>query len=146
MLGRLMETRDDLAAVVLRLGLGVVMLPHGAQKALGWFGGRGFTATTDAFVGQGIPYVLALLVIAAEFLGPLGLFVGLLTRVASFGIFCVMFVAATTVHAKHGFFMNWFGQQQGEGFEYHILAMAIAFALMIRGGGSLSLDRAIAGR
>lgn len=120
------------------------MFPHGAQKVLGWFGGHGFSATLDAFTGKmGIPLVFALLAIAAEFLGSLGLIVGLLTRVAALGITCVMLVATLMVHLQNGFFMNWFGNKQGEGFEYHLLAMAIGLALMIQGGGRWSLDRLI---
>jgi putative oxidoreductase len=92
---------------------------------------------------MGIPYVLALLVIAAEFLGALGLIFGLLTRVAAFGVFSVMVGAIYLVHGKFGFFMNWAGKNPGEGYEFHLLAIAIAFALMIKGGGALSVDRLI---
>lgn len=139
---RLLQTEDSWAGLVLRLALGLVMFPHGAQKVLGWFGGYGFTATLDAFTTKmGIPAVFALLAIIAEFFGSLGLLVGLLTRVAAFGIGCVMVVAVATVHLHNGFFMNWFGQKAGEGFEYHLLAVGIALALMIVGGGRWSVDR-----
>ncbi len=90
---------------------------------------------------MGIPGVLVLLVFAAEFLGPLGLIAGLLTRVAAAGIMSVMLVAVPMLHWQHGFFMNWFGSQKGEGFEYHLLVIAIAIALIIKGGGALSVDR-----
>src|SRR5664279_1509445 len=104
---RLLHTSDSMTDLILRLALAVVFFPHGAQKALGWFGGYGFTASLGFFTGKmGIPTVFALLAIAAEFLGSLGLFVGLLARVASFGIFCNMAVALVTVHSKMGFFMN----------------------------------------
>lgn len=147
MLKKLFKTGDDIAALVLRIMLAIVFFPHGAQKMLGWFGGYGFTATMDTFTKNlGIPVVFAFLAIMAEFFGSLGLFVGLLTRVAALGIFCVMAVAVPMLHLKHGFFMNWFGNQQGEGFEYHLLVMAIAIALMIKGGGKWSLDRQISGR
>lgn len=140
----LIKTENDLAALFLRLFLGVVMFPHGAQKALGWYGGGGFSATMGFFTTKmGIPYVLALLVIAAEFLGALGLIAGLLTRVAAFGMFCVMVGAIYLVHWKYGFFMNWFGKNPGEGYEFHLLVIAIALALMVKGGGALSVDRAI---
>jgi putative oxidoreductase len=89
------------------------MFPHGAQKALGWFGGHGFKGTMKYFTDSGIPTGFALLAIAAEFLGPLGLAVGLLTRVAAFGIACVMLVAIVTVHWPHGFFINRYGNQKG---------------------------------
>jgi len=147
MFRKLLATPDDSAALVLRVMLGVVFFPHGAQKVLGWFGGPGFAGTVQFFTENlQVPYALVLLVMAAEFLGAIGLIVGFLTRVAAFGVFCVMAGAVYMVHLPNGFFMNWAGTQKGEGFEYHLLVMAIAIALMIRGGGRGSLDRAIAGR
>jgi putative oxidoreductase len=146
---RLLQTSDDVIDLILRLALGVVIFPHGAQKALGWFGGQGFSGTLNTFTGKmGIPTVFALLVIAAEFLGSLGLFVGLLARVAAFGIFCVMAVAMTMVHYKIGFFMNWAGKMPAgnEGFEFHILALALALAVMVRGAGPVSFDRILSGK
>jgi putative oxidoreductase len=119
------------------------MFPHGAQKVFGWFGGHGFKGTMKAFTGSGIPTVFALLAIAAESLGPLGLAIGLLTRVAAFDVACVMFVAIVTVHRPNGFFMNWEGNQKGEGFEYHLLALAMAISLIIVGAGAWSLDGAL---
>lgn len=128
---------------MLRLALGVVMLPHGLQKTLGWFGGPGFHAMMTGFEAGGIPPVFAFLAICAEFLGGLGLIVGLLSRIAAFGILCNMLVAIYRVHWVNGFFMNWAGNQKGEGFEFHILAIAIAIAIIIRGAGAFSLDRAL---
>ena len=141
----LLETDANIVGLILRFTLAVVIFPHGAQKVLGWFGGQGFKPTVQFFSSAGIPPALALLAMAAEFLGPLGLAVGLLTRLAAFGIACVMLVAIATVHWPHGFFMNWSGTQQGEGFEYHLLALGIAIALIIMGGGAWSVDRALAG-
>jgi putative oxidoreductase len=109
----LLQTDSGVVGLILRLTLAVVMFPHGAQKMLGWFGGHGFKNTIQFFTSSGIPAGLALLAIAAEFLGSLGLAVGLLTRVAAFGIACVMLVAIATVHWSHGFFMNWSGDQRG---------------------------------
>jgi len=141
MIKKLLETNDDIAGLVLRVLLGVVMLPHGAQKLLGWFGGYGFSGTMGFFTDKmGIPAVFAFLVIITEFFGSLALITGALTRLAAFGVGCVMLVGALMVHLPHGFFMNWAGKQQGEGFEFHILAMAIAVALMIKGGGRWSVD------
>lgn len=140
----LLATSPSLAGLVLRLGLAVVMFPHGAQKVLGWFGGQGFEAQMQAFTEQGLPWIVALLVILAEFLGPIGLLVGFLTRIAALGIGAVMVGAIVTVHGEYGFFMNWFGEKAGEGFEYHILAIAIALALVIQGAGCWSLDRRLA--
>ena len=140
----LFQTDGTLVPFILRLTLAIVMFPHGAQKVLGWFGGHGLRGTIGYFTSQGIPVPLALLAIAAEFLGSLGILVGLFTRVAAFGIACVMVVAIVTVHAKFGFFMNWSGTQKGEGFEYHVLALGIALALLVGGAGLWSLDAAIA--
>jgi putative oxidoreductase len=141
MIKKLLETNDDIAGFVLRVLLGVVMLPHGAQKLLGWFGGYGFSGTMGFFTGNmGIPAVFAFLVIMSEFFGSLALIAGALTRFAAFGAGCVMLGATLMVHLPHGFFMNWAGKQQGEGFEYHLLAMAIAVTLMIIGGGRWSID------
>jgi len=138
--------RCDGAALILRLVLGVVMFAHGAQKVLGWFGGYGFSGTVNAFTTMmHIPLGLAVAAIAAEFLGGLGLILGLLTRLSALGIAVNMSVAVFLVHFQYGFFMNWFGNQKGEGFEYHILAFGIAVALLIKGGGLASVDGIIAG-
>jgi len=147
MLNRMLRTKDDASTLVLRVMLGAVFFPHGAQKALGWFGGHGLEGTLGFFTQKmGMPFPVAALVIAAEFLGALGLITGFLTRLSAFGIFCVMTGSIYMVHWRNGFFMNWLGNQSGEGFEYHLLAIAIAVALMIKGGGALSLDRKLAGR
>jgi len=143
MLKKLLATSDDILPLLLRLTLGLVMLPHGAQKLLGWFGGAGFSGTLQGMTGMGLPAVLVVLVILAESFGSLGLIFGFLTRFSAFGIGMVMLGAVGMVHAKNGFFMNWFGQQQGEGFEYHLLALGLAVALMIRGGGRASVDGAL---
>ena len=139
----LLATNSGLAGLVLRLTVGIVMFPHGAQKALGWYGGHGFSVTMKNFAGMGIPTAFGVLAIAAEFLGPIGLVVGLLTRIAAFGIVCIMIVAIVTTHWRNGFFMNWFGNQKGEGYEYHLLVLGVAIALIILGGGALSLDYAL---
>ena len=145
MLGWLAGTHGDIVPLVLRLTLAVVMFPHGAQKALGWFGGSGLRGTLDFLRKSGVSSPVAALTIMAEFLGPLGLAVGLLTRVAALGIAAVMLGAILTVHGRHGFFMNWYGNQQGEGFEYHVLAIGIAVTLVLNGAGAWSLDAVIAG-
>jgi putative oxidoreductase len=138
----LIRTDNDVAALVLRLTLGIIMFPHGAQKLLGWFGGFGFAGTMHHFTaGMGIPYVIALLVVVAEFFGSLALIAGFLTRVAAAGIGGVMLGAVAMVHWPIGFFMNWLGKQAGEGFEYHLLALGIVIALLIKGGGAASVDR-----
>ncbi len=147
MLKGLLRTSDSFVDTVLRLALAVVFFPHGAQKALGMFGGHGLSATMGFFAKMGIPPAFAALDIAAEFLGPIALFFGAFTRIAAFGIFVAMATAVALVHGKIGFFMNWFGQRPAgvEGFEYHILALALAFAVTVRGAGALSVDRSLAG-
>jgi putative oxidoreductase len=143
----LLRTDNDTATAVARVVLGVVMFPHGAQKALGAFGGNGFSGTMEFFTGtMGLPWIAAFLVIVAEFLGSIGLIAGFLTRLSAVGIGAVMIGAIATVHARHGFFMNWYGSQQGEGFEYHLLALGICAALAIRGAGALSIDGALSRR
>jgi len=143
----LIKTSDSFAPLIARLTLGLVMFPHGAQKALGWFGGYGFSGTMNFFTQQmHIPAPLAFLAIAAEFLGSLGLIFGCFTRIAAFGIATNMVVAILTVHAANGFFMNWFQNQKGEGFEYHLLAIGLALIVMVYGAGKASVDAVIAGR
>jgi putative oxidoreductase len=141
LLGRLLRTHDDAAALCARLALGIVIFPHGAQKVLGWFGGGGYSASMAGFSHMGIPAPLGFLAIVAEFAGSLGLITGCLTRVAAFGVLCNMIVAAVLVSAPNGFFMNWYGAQKGEGFEFHILAIGLALVGIIRGGGLWSVDR-----
>jgi putative oxidoreductase len=145
MLEWLLQTDGRAVGLILRLTLAVVISPHGTQKVFGWFGGDGFKNTLQVFTSSGIPTGFALLAIAAGFLGPLGLAVGFLTRVAAFGVACVMLVAIVTVHRPHGFFMNWSGTQPGEGFEYHLLVLGIAIVLIIVGGGTWSVDGALTG-
>lgn len=147
MIKKILKTEAMYSTTVLRLTLGIVMFPHGAQKMLGWFGGYGLSGTMGFFTGtMGIPAVFAFLAILAEFAGALGLLTGLLTRIAAFGIASVMVVAILTSHLDHGFFMNWMGNQKGEGFEYHLLALGLAIAIMIRGGGALSVDHKVTER
>jgi putative oxidoreductase len=142
-LKRLMATSNDVALTTLRVVLGVVFFAHGAQKMLGWFGGYGFHGTMGFFTHMGMPAPLALLIICTEFFGGLGLLVGLLTRIAALGVFGLMIGAIFMVHLQNGFFMNWMGTQKGEGFEFHLLVLAIAAALLLRGAGAFSLDRSL---
>ncbi|MGB7554557.1 MAG: DoxX family protein [Candidatus Korobacteraceae bacterium] len=145
MFHKIVSTSNDFTLTIARLVLGLVFFAHGAQKMLGWFGGYGFHGTMGFFTQQmGIPAPLAFLAICAEFFGGLGLLVGLLSRIAALGIIVNMLVAIATVHHVNGFFMNWTGQQKGEGFEYHLLAIALAIVVLIKGSGAISIDRAIA--
>jgi putative oxidoreductase len=143
MIRTIVSTDDSIATVILRLVLGVVFFAEGAQKMLGWFGGSGFAGTMGFFTGtMHVPAPLAFLAICAEFFG-MGLIIGFLTRIAVFGIATNMVVAIATVHRHFGFFMNWNGTQKGEGFEFHLLVLAIAAFLMIRGAGAFSVDHVL---
>lgn len=141
------QTDDSWMGLILRLTLGLVMLPHGAQKVLGWFGGFGFDGTMGYFTQtMGLPWIIAFLVISGEFFGSLGLLVGFLTRFSAASIGVIMLGAITMVHLQNGFFMNWFGRQPGEGYEYHLLVIGISIVLTIIGSGRWSVDQQIAQR
>lgn len=135
---------NNWSLLVSRLALGIVILPHGMQKALGSFGGYGFEATLGAFTGMGMPTLLGVLVILAEFVGAIGVILGAGTRFMAFSIFLTlggaMFLGG---HVGHGFFMNWYGAQAGEGMEYFILVIGLSIALMIGGSGKFSVDNLI---
>jgi putative oxidoreductase len=147
MFRKLLATSNDWTLTLLRLVMGLIFFAHGAQKALGWFGGYGFSGTMGFFTQMmHIPAPFAFLAICAEFLGGLGLIFGALSRIAAFGIAVNMVVAVLLVHSQFGFFMNWTGQQKGEGFEYHLVALVIAIVLMVRGGGAFSVDQALSSR
>ena len=142
----LFATTDSVSLLVLRVALGIVILPHGLQKVFGWFGGWGLEGTLGWFASIGIPAFLGILAIAADFAGALALIAGATARLAAFGIGVNMVVAALVVHRANGFFMNWGGNQAGEGFEFHILAAAMALVLVLGGAGRWSLDRVLASR
>ena len=144
MFHKLLDTANDRTIAIIRMILGIVFFAHGAQKALGLFGGPGFSRTIDFFQQMGIPAGLTVLAIAAEFLGGLGLLVGLLTRIAALGIIVNMVVAVLMIHSRVGFFMNWNGKQQGEGYEFHLLAIALGLAILVKGAGGFSIDRILA--
>jgi putative oxidoreductase len=141
-----LATDRSFSLFVLRLALGIVVLPHGLQKTFGWFGGWGLDGTLGWFASIGIPAVLGILAIAADFLGALAVIAGVGTRVAAFGIGVNMVVAALVVHRPNGFFMNWAGNQAGEGYEFHILAAAIALAVVLGGAGRWSIDRLLSSK
>jgi putative oxidoreductase len=143
MVKRLMSTSNDVSLTTLRVVLVVVFFAQGAQRMLGWFGGDGFQGTMGTLTQTGMPAPVAVLIICAQFFGGLGLVAGLLTRIASLGVAGLMIGAIFMVHLPNGFFMNWMGTQKGEGIEYHLLALAMAAALLLRGAGAFSLDRAL---
>ena len=141
------QTDESINNLIIRVMLGIVMFPHGAQKLLGWFGGYGLEGTLGFFTNQmGMSMIIAILVILGESLGALGLIAGFLTRFCAVGILFIMSGAIVMVHASNSFFMNWSGKQGGEGFEYHLLAIALCLPLLISGGGRFSADGFIAKR
>ena len=138
------QTNQSKAIAILRVVLGIVLFPHGAQKLLGWFGGFGFNGTMGFLTGPaGLPWILAFLVIVIEFFGSLALVFGFATRIVAVGIIALFAGIIFTVHLPNGFFMNWAGNQQGEGFEYHLLVIGMAVALLISGAGKWSVDNAL---
>lgn len=136
--------KENWSALVARLALALVVFPHGAQKLFGWFGGNGFQGTMGYLTTQGgLPYVVALLVILIESVAALMVLFGIATRIAALGIFGLFAIIAVQFHASNGFFMNWFGNQPGEGLEYFIILLGLALTLIITGGGKASADAAL---
>ena len=141
------QTEERWAPVILRVMLALVIFPHGAQKLLGWYGGNGFEGTMGFFTQQmGLPWVIAFLVIIGESVGALALAAGFMTRFTAASLGIIMLGAIATVHWSNGFFMNWFGQQAGEGFEYHLLVIGMGLSLLITGAGKWSVDQVVGRR
>jgi putative oxidoreductase len=143
---KLLQTSNQYSLTFCRLILGIVFFAHGAQKVLGWFGGFGFSATVAAFAKFGMPAPLVYFVMFVEFFGGLSMIFGLLSRLGGLGITALMLGAIGMVHIHVGFFMNWYGAQKGEGYEFHLLAIALAVLIMVRGAGALSLDGMISSK
>jgi putative oxidoreductase len=142
MLRTLFSTDPDWTLTIIRIVLGVVFFAHGAQKLLGWFGGSGLKETMRTMHEfLGLPSPLAFAAVATEFFGGLGLIVGLLSRLAAVGIGVTMLFAIVMVHGRNGLFMDWFGARKNHGYEFHLLAIALAVVLVAKGSGALSLDR-----
>jgi putative oxidoreductase len=140
----LFETSSNWTGLVLRLTIGLIMLPHGVQKLLGYFGGYGFKGTMNFFTEtMKLPWAISFLVIMIEFFGALGLIAGLTSRLWSIGFIFIMIGAITTTNFKNGLFMNWFGNQSGEGYEYHLLIIGLCLSILITGSGRYSLDSLI---
>ncbi len=136
-----LKTDAGVAGFLLRLVLAAAIFPHGVQKLVGVFGGRGFTETMEYFTETlEISWILAFLVIIVEFFAPIALLFGLFTRLAALAIGVIMVAGAWMAHFEYGFFMNWYDNQGGEGVEYHILAVGIALALVWTGAGRFSFD------
>lgn len=140
---RFFKTDPSRTLLFMRVVLGAVILPHGLQKAFGWFSGYGFDGTMGFFSSLGVPAILGFLVIVSDLLGSLALLAGFATRLAAFGTIATMTGAIALMHWPNGFFMNWGGNLAGEGFELHLLAIGLAVPLLVRGGGAFSLDGAL---
>jgi len=144
MLRKLLSTPNDPTLTLARIILAAIFFAHGSQKMFGFFGGRGVSGTIAIFEQtMGIPAPLTILAMTAEVFGAFGLFLGLLSRIAAMGLLVVMLVAPFANHLYPNFFMNWQGRQMGEGYEYHLLAIALIVTILVRGAGALSIDRAI---
>lgn len=141
---KIFHTNNDWTGLILRITLGLVLFPHGAQKLLGSFGGPGFAGTIHFFTETlALPWVIAFLVIVIEFFGSLCLILGLASRLWSIAILIEFLVIIFMIHLPNGFFMNWQGDKQGEGFEFHILILGISLATIINGSGKFSIDKAL---
>lgn len=137
----ILKTSNDWSGLVLRITAGMIMLPHGLQKAFGIFGGYGFSGTMNYFTGtMKLPWVVSFLVIMIELLAPIGLIAGAMSRVWAVCLVVVMIGAIVTTNYKNGLFMNWYGAQAGEGYEYHLLFIGICLAIVINGSGKFSID------
>jgi len=141
---KIFTTNENYTATIIRIVLGVILFPHGAQKLLGWFGGYGFNGTMSFLTGAvGLPWILAFFVIIIEFFGSLALIFGFATRIAAVGIISLFTGIIFSTHLANGFFINWSGQQKGEGYEFHLLVIGIAVALLVSGAGKWSVDYAL---
>jgi putative oxidoreductase len=141
MFHRIIKTDNDVLLTTLRFVLGLVFFAHGAQSMLGWFGGRGLSSTIAFYQHLGFPPALGFIAVAIEFFGSLALILGFLGRLAALVIVARLLFTMFTLYWQFGFFMNWTGEQRGEGFEYHLLALGLGVAILLRGSGAYSVDR-----
>ncbi len=143
-LKKVIQTNNDWAGLITRLTIGGVLFPHGAQKMLGMFGGYGFTGTMDFFTQQiNLPWIVALSIIVIEFVGGIAMIMGFASRVWALAIASLFVGIIFTSHLEHGFFMNWFGTQKGEGYEYALLIIGLSVAIFVNGSGKFSIDNII---
>jgi len=141
---KIFQTNESNASTIIRIVLGLILFPHGAQKMLGWFGGYGFNGTMGFLTGTaGLPWIMAFLVIAIEFFGAIALIVGFATRIVAVGIISLFTGIIATSHSQNGFFMNWYGNLKGEEYEFHLLIIGMAIALLVSGAGKWSIDYAL---
>lgn len=138
---QLLATSPNIGFSISRLTLGLVIFPHGAQKLLGLFGGYGYSATMDFFTTQmGLPSIVAFSIIMIEFFGAISLILGFFSRFWSLSLAGMFVGIIYTTQIDHGFFMNWYGNQAGEGFEYSLLIIGLALSILVNGSGKWSLD------
>lgn len=144
MIESITSTHADLTVTIVRVVLGLIFFAHGAQKMLGWYGGPGLTKTLHTFTEYlHLPATFAFLVIAGEFFAGIGLIVGLVSRLDALVIGLTMVGAIAMVHFRYGLFLNWFGDKEGHGIEYHLLVIALALVVIVKGAGAFSLDRLV---
>lgn len=142
MKNKLFTTSESWTLIVLRVILGLVIFPHGAQKLLGWFGGYGFSGSMNYFTDTvGLPWMVGFLVIILEFFGAIALIAGIATRIIAVLYIAIAIGIIFTSSIQYGFFMNWFGNQAGEGYEYFLLWIGMAVTLLVNGGGKYSIDK-----
>ena len=136
------NTNNNWSGLITRLTAGLILFPHGAQKMLGIFGGYGFSGTMGYFTDVlHLPWMIGFLVIFIEFVGAIALILGFASRIWAASIIVLMIGIIFSSHIDNGFFMNWFGNQKGEGFEYHLLMIGLCTAILVNGSGKFSLDR-----
>lgn len=136
-----MQTTDSNAAMIIRIVLGLIIFPHGAQHLLGWFGGFGYSGFMNWLITEKhLPWIVAFLVVQIEFFGSLLLIAGLATRFVS-ALTIVLFIGIILAsHLQFGFFMDWLASMPGEGYEFHLLIIGMCLSLLISGGGKYSVD------
>lgn len=144
MKNKIFNTTNDWTGLVTRLSIGLILFPHGAQQMLGIFGGYGFTGTMGFLTGTlHLPWLIAFMVITIEFFGSISLVTGFASRLWSIAIIVIFIGTIFTAHIGNGFFMNWYGTQKGEGFEYALLVIGLSIATLINGSGKYSIDNII---
>ncbi len=141
---KLLTTHPNIGFSIARLTLGLVIFPHGAQKLLGLFGGYGYSATMESLITQmGLPSFIAFSVIMIEFFGSISLILGIFSRFWALSLTGMFLGIIFTTQLEHGFFMNWFGAQAGEGYEYSLLIIGLALSVLVNGSGKWSIDNII---
>jgi putative oxidoreductase len=145
MKNKIFNTGNNRTGLATRLTIGLILFPHGAQKMLGLFGGYGFGGTMAYFTDTlHLPVIIGFSIVIIEFVGSLALIAGFGTRIWSALTIILMVGIIITTHLQNGFFMNWFGNQKGEGFEYHLLMIGLCITALITGSGKYSVDRTLA--